>query len=358
MPKIKNLEFLRVVGCFAILALHFGSDFKAFAQECELFDNILRLSRHGQKAVDLFFILSGFFFALKLDTTQSLWTFLKKKLIRMYPVILFSMILFSICAIFGLVKFNFFNSLTDLLLINGTSLVLQWGQGAVSWYVSTLLWVMALLFYVQKYYSRAAANLLVALGTVFSYAMIIHAQKGGIHNHLTTYGYVFSISMLRGFGGIGVGYFIALWYQQYLQNPLTQPFSRSKTLICTALEAIGLYVIIGGLLFHKIKAPNQLFFIAAYAVVIVLFLLRKGWISRLLDHDLWVKLSQYTFAIYICHSLIRSLLKYNIAAKYPKLVTAYPACYALLALVLSVALGVLVYYLVEKPAAKYLKKYL
>ena len=86
--KIKNIEFLRVIGCIAIVLYHLcAKRLGVIFDDISLYDNFYNMTINGNKAVDLFFILSGVFFAIKLDVTKSLWEFLKNKLIRLYPVL-------------------------------------------------------------------------------------------------------------------------------------------------------------------------------------------------------------------------------------------------------------------------------
>ena len=73
------------------------------------------MTKNGNMAVDLFFIISGFFFTLKLNTTKTLWQFLKKKLIRLYPVAIFIFFLGWLGhSLFGLYKLSIYDSILIL----------------------------------------------------------------------------------------------------------------------------------------------------------------------------------------------------------------------------------------------------
>ena len=245
MSKIKNLEFLRVVGCLAILTLHFCSTagFGAY-KSSEVFRQLMSMTSSGQKAVDLFFILSGFFFALKLDVSQSLWSFIKKKLVRLYPPFIFTTLLFMVASWFCSLKFNVYQNVLDILGISGTPMGLGYGSVGLFWYVSTLLWVSAFFFYLRKYFSRHSTNLIIALLAFFSYAFIIQARKGSIANPAAIYGYVFSVAAMRGLGGIGIGYFIGEWYKFYQEKSTAPAIKLPGRLALTVLEGLCIFFII------------------------------------------------------------------------------------------------------------------
>ena len=78
--KIQNIEFLRIIGCIAVIALHFFGtpSFRNLFIDFGWIDKVFIMTRHGYLAVELFFILAGIFFVLTLDTGMSLWEFVKK----------------------------------------------------------------------------------------------------------------------------------------------------------------------------------------------------------------------------------------------------------------------------------------
>lgn len=47
----------------------------------------------------------------------------------------------------------------------------------------------------------------------------------GINHHAKTYNYIYNVALLRAFGGIGTGYFIAQWYNSYYDYIKTFKYS-------------------------------------------------------------------------------------------------------------------------------------
>ena len=119
MGKIKNLEFLRVIGCLAIVLLHLFKSYNlGMFKDISFYSDIMaQFTGNGQKAVELFFILSGFFFAFKLNTSASLSEFIKKKVKRFYPVLIACIILSGIITLFGILKFDLYS---NFLVLFGT----------------------------------------------------------------------------------------------------------------------------------------------------------------------------------------------------------------------------------------------
>ena len=76
MPKIRNIEFLRVIGCLAIILFHILVMHKIFPS-IELYNKFSVIFENGSRAVELFFIISGFFFVYTLDKEKSCFEFLK-----------------------------------------------------------------------------------------------------------------------------------------------------------------------------------------------------------------------------------------------------------------------------------------
>ena len=99
--KFKNIEFLRIIGCIAIILLHLFSakHLHKIFNDIDLYNKFLIMTSNGQKAVDLFFILSGLFFGLKLDVTKPLIEFIKQKLIRVYPLLVYCIALFFLISL-------------------------------------------------------------------------------------------------------------------------------------------------------------------------------------------------------------------------------------------------------------------
>jgi len=357
MQKIRNLEILRIIGFIAVLLLHlFTSRLCKVFPDIEIYNTLGEIFSNGNKAVDLFFILSGFFFALKLNINQSLWHFVKKKLIRFYPVMIFVMICFSFMSLLGFIKFKIYEPIINLLFLNGTPLVMRIGTPGIFWYLSALMWSLVFYFYLLKNYEKKNVNLIIAMIIFLGYGIIIHSLDGEIHSHSRYIESFINIGMLRGLCGVGLGYFIAEWYNSNIEIIKNFTCNIFQKILFTAAEGYCLFFIIYNLLMHKLKYNNQMIFIIFFVFAIVLLLLKKGYISKFLDNDICTKLSKYTFSLYMSHTFIIDSLKGSLWKTHPEIILAHPIINAGGCILLVLIFGIFTYHFIEKPCNEYFKR--
>ena len=231
--------------------------------------------------------------------------FLKKKLIRLYPVLVFVVFASAIIGTLGLIEFSIFDNLLALFLLNGTGLVLKIvNTTAPFWYVSAMLWTMLLFMHLLKNFEKKYVDLLIVLLIFFSYTFIIHALNGRMYGPAFTYYNFINIGMLRAFGGIGLGYLIGEWYKVYSEKIEHAMVSAKTKVVITLSEFACLFFIIYNLLLHNIKFNNRIIFVIVFAITIMLFISKKGSVSKFLDNKIFSKVSRYTYSIYMVHLLV------------------------------------------------------
>lgn len=178
--KFKNIEFLRVVACLAIIIFHlFYKELYFLFPDVTLYSKLRAMTSCGSKAVDLFFMLSGLFFAYKLNTKYSLIDFLKKKIIRFYPVLIFVVIAILLSSVFKILDFNLYEIILVLTGLSGTGLSLTIGPKTICqfWYVSSMMWVLVLYYYLLKNFAKKNVNLFIACSIFFSYTILIQFNR-------------------------------------------------------------------------------------------------------------------------------------------------------------------------------------
>lgn len=355
--KFKNIEFLRIIGCIAIVLFHLfkSNRLGGLFMDIDFYQKLNEMTSCGDKAVELFFIISGIFFALTLKPTQDLWSFVKKKLIRLYPAMLFGIITFFFLSLIFHFKFNFRKNIISLFLLDGTLFQLETGQIGSLWYVPALLWTLVFYFYLRKYYRKEDVNLWISLLVIFGYGFILHTQGGRIYQVQTTYYYIFNIGMLRALAGVGLGYLIGEIYNNKCEI-IRNIKSINLTIFCSIAELSALSFIIINLILHKPHFSNHILFVIIFGMILFLFLIKKGIFSKMLDFDLWGILAKYSYSIFITHVVILNTLRETIWKHHPELIILHPYINIIVTLFLVFAFGVVTYHFVEKPMNNLLNK--
>ena len=66
--KFLNIEILRIIGCISVVFIHlFHQYLYDIFKDIELYGKLASCTGNGNKAVDMFFMISGFLFSLKLN---------------------------------------------------------------------------------------------------------------------------------------------------------------------------------------------------------------------------------------------------------------------------------------------------
>lgn len=360
--KFLNIEFLRIVAIAAILMLHIfhtGMGWHSLNWKIPLYEKMFGLTGNGQKGVDFFFMLSGLFFYLGiLATNYSVkWIyFLKKKIVRMWPVMAFTVLLAFVFSLFDMIDFKYWDNFYSLLFLNGTSLHRMSSNIGISWYCSAMMFHFILFLYLFKNYNSKTVWLIIALGIYTLYTIILQAKGFKINGNWQTFGYVFNVGMMCAWGGIGIGMFIALWYQTYRDKICNYTPSMISKIAISVLEFVCLYFMIHNLMLNKFRHFDQFIFIIDFAAVIILFIARKGFVSQMLNLKIWSFFSKYVYSVFITHQFTVSILKNCFWKVHKDWILAHPVENIVLTFGLILLLGILTYHLVEKPCVDYMKR--
>ena len=355
--KFKNIEFLRFVFASIIVYCHLGlltSSFLSIPSYAKVSLGML----FAQNAVDFFFILSGFFFAFTLKTDVCVFDFLKKKIVRLWPVLAFSIVGYICLNLINVSSYgrDVYNYLYALFFIDNIGITKV--HVGPSWYVSVLVFVSLFYFYLYKALSVKVANLIVGVLTWFSYTYMINYDNGFIRNYILTDSNVFNMGLLRGLGGMGLGIFLCYVYQ-YVQDKI-----HPNKWVCSAVELSVFYWVVFNLIFYNFYITNVMIFIVSFVVLIWLFLNKKGYISQFFDSNISVWLGKISYSLFLTHLLVIYTIKTFWWNQSNMLILKYPNLVLVGIFLISIIFAVLVRILIEKPQNKlfcklgYLKYYL
>jgi peptidoglycan/LPS O-acetylase OafA/YrhL len=165
---------------------------------------------------------------------------------------------------------------------------------------------------------------------------------------------VFNGGIIRAFAGLGIGYFLSMIYKDNIKKIKATTLNIWQKLLVTVFEVYILSFTFYHLCLHKMNYNNPMIIILAFILTIWLFLVKKGYLTRLLENNLSVFLGQFTFSIFLTHKYIIDLWRYYICEAHRQWVIRHSVLNLVMFFVVVAVFGVVVYYLVEKPVTKYL----
>ncbi len=310
------------------------------------------MTTFGYLAVDMFFIMSGFFLMYTFNNSLNVCDFIKKKIIRLWPMVVAYAVIDTLYQYFVYHTPHYipYNQILRILMLDNIGLNIKFFR--ITWYVSVLFWVSLLYFYVIKNFSKKIVDLIVPISVVFCYAFLIHAFKGNVTGHIESRYFIFNAGVMRGIAGIGIGYLIYNFLKTV--KPYTQTV---KNFICyTLAEGILMFFVINNIIFHKIKYNSNFVIIVGFVALFILFLLKRGAISRILDNKYSAIMGRYSYSIFVIHMFVLDAFSFYVWKPHPQFVEAHLYLNLVIPVICAVLAGIVAYHLIEVPAGRYLKK--
>lgn len=310
VQKLKNVEFLRLLFTFCIVAHHMTP--------------VVDFFNEGWLGVEFFFILSGFFLMITFNSERTGGEFVRSKIAHFIPLTVLAAVFNGK---FALIPAN-------MLFLQGTGLAAA--VPPQGWYLGVLFWVTLLYFCILKYFKPEPGKMLIAVLTFW--ALTDNDIGHGLQ---------------RGFAGIGLGCFLAIFWNWMRQK--TYIPTRAKTVAYTCAEA-GLLIYSPVLLFSQALLPeNKVNIYIAYAGLILLFLLKRGKVSQFFEKPFFAKISCCAFAIYMTHIDLTRAAYYHLLERAPNVFDDYKIALIAVNLVWCYLFGLMIWKYVELPATRWLK---
>lgn len=351
MQKIKNIEALRFLFILSIIACHLNQGITNVIDN-PIYKSFCAFTHWSWLSVDFFFIISGFFLFGNINYSQSFISFVIKKLKRLMPTVLGILLISFIVSLFTPYKWVNHENLFAILNIQNVGWTLQLGNNPSSWFVSSLFWGMCFYFYLGKIVSQKVFNFVTACLVFICYAIFVHVPS---KLHLVNYYYFINIGMVRALAGIGLGYFVRMLYNDYSEVIKSQFNTLKSKIIFSVLEIYLFFTLFYYLCFHASSYNNVLFEVIIFLLLFICFLLHKGILSKLLENNVSSFLGKFTYSIFLSHYLIKDLWNIYIMNKCQHFVIYHPIINIVSIFIVSIIVGMLTYYLIEKPSAKFLK---
>lgn len=342
----KNIDSVRFL--FSIIIVYFHilhrNIFKSLNEvQMPNYEALALSCSHTYLIVECFFIIAGFFlfktFVCKKDL--SFKDFVVDKIARLWPVLAFYLLLEG----FGYRQF------LNLFFLQSIGISLE-SQG-INWYISPFFWVLIFYFYLLKNFSLKAVNLVIALCVYFGFVININYLSGSFGRNVI-FDFL-NLGMLRALAGIGIGYFIGNFYMSK-KDKIEKLNSKLSYILFSVFEVLTFGFLIYHFLFSPLQYKNHFIFVIVFSIFFILLLFKKGVVSNVLDKLPIYKLGKYSYSIYVMQQLSFYWLRKSLW-KYSSLLDNVGLTITL-SLLFSFIVGVLTYYLIEKPGRKLIYKIL
>lgn len=346
----RNIEFFRFILIMAIVLFHISNIIKGY--NIPFFKYVFANTRYSFAAVEMFFVIAGFFLFYTMNLKQDFYDFVKHKLIRLFPVILFVFVCGYIISAFTPLEMKHYENFWALILVQNLGITKAYTDIGATWYISCLFWTSCLYFYMYKNIKTEYFNIILSIAIIFCISYIVHSPIIGPICH---YAVFLNCGMLRAISCMGLGYFIWNIYCSKLIKIKTLNLNLVQTLLITVLEGYLTVFIIQNILIKKMDYNNYFILVFAFIILFICLLIKKGYVSKLLDNNFSRFIGRYVYSILITHEMVIRLIVKFFKPSHRDLIINHPYLYFLSLFILIIIIGIITHHLVEKRIINYLK---
>lgn len=347
-----NIDFLRFIFIFFIVNVHLFAKSNLGVYKA-VYSNLTSITRTGYMAVDYFFIIAGFFLLFAFKDLPVI-DFIKKKICKFWPTMFFLFCIYMILGFANIIKLKFYENLLSLFFVDNLGLTLKNGDMWITWFISALLLVSVFYYSLYKFFRKEVANLITGITTFCSYVFLVQQTKGIWGDPFKIIDNIYNVGLLRAIAGIGLGIIVYNIYEHFKDQNYVQT---AKSFLLTSFVELSLFCFIiyeTGL--HRLAFKNKFILIFAFAALLLMFALKRGFVSKFFNKKAFANFGQYVLAIYLTHPIVLLLYKKLVYLKNPELVKTFPIMLVCIIYISIFVFAFLTHYLVEKPGAKNLAK--
>lgn len=346
--KFKNVEILRFFLAWAVVGFHMGIDLHKPLNEIGL-SFLKPYLICGRFAVGCFFVLAFYFLVQGRSVRQSVMTFVCRKWLRLAPLAI-------VTSVFGYIlhRCGYWRWWDWSVNIEQCLLVHEWATWTwpqhepfvyTTWWCSAYMLVSVVYLALVQTLPKRYVPLVLGILAVIAWRLDVCVTGPSKFGMVLAFG-----RCSQAFFYLGMGVLVAYIVRCIEERPMLKPNSRLVTWGYTLAEV----VLMGALLVRLFAAPriamlNLLLTTLCFSALLVLFILKRGYLSRLLENNLSSFLGRYAFAIFIVHPLVLSSACFLLLPHFRTEVAAHPwvvlGCIAGTTMLLAVA-G---YHFVERP---------
>jgi peptidoglycan/LPS O-acetylase OafA/YrhL len=277
--KFLTLDSLRGIAALTVAIFHFSSDWA------------------GYLAVDFFLVLSGFILShsyLYRNNAISTTEFISHRMARLYPLHIFTLIIFIFVSIIIHKHFPYYSDGTIFTLIQNITLTQNIGLNPTeitwnhpSWSISVEFWVNIIFILFITKNTKSSTLFMCALLGLF----VIHNNTGHLDTHYANYYGFINSGMIRGVSSFFIGILSYRIFLQYRDNTTIKKYINYLEIMCIAL--------IMAVVFFRSGKFSQIDFFAPFVFMLVVpvFSIEAGFLSKPLK---WFSyLGTISYSIYL-----------------------------------------------------------
>ncbi len=312
-------------------------------------------------ANEFFFIVSGYFLYFSAKPVEA---FVKERLIRLWPMLAFSIGACGLLRTFHISGQSLnFSDLATLFLLQGTGVSQTPGVNGPAWFICVLFWCSIIFYIMLRIIKRKTTKiitlLLIFIPSFWGFIMNLSVDSRGF---VCTF---ISILMLKGLSLVALGIMLGA-ANEYLNKSNISKFlnydkiNSTLKVLYSIIEFTLAFVIIRYLFFYtKLPHCNELdvvLVIVAFVMMFLMFSNKAGVLSaKILNHKFMDFLGSKAYAIFIMQNFVFLLINNDKLQQLLKPIETRPL-YIILWLAVFILVGLVSYYLVEKPVILIYKK--
>ncbi len=185
--ELKNINFFRILFTLIII---YGHTIQLYIMpqygNLPFFQNLVKHTSFNYGYIcEFFFIISGFFMYYTFSRNTTFKSFIVNKIARLWPVLIFCILIFYILYLFDISNFEKFGNILAAFFIT-QSFVNVHANINVSWYINVIFWTYILYFSLFKIIKPENRVSVVALYTFFAYTILFN--KVNLYSAPTVWG--------------------------------------------------------------------------------------------------------------------------------------------------------------------------
>ena len=355
--KLYNVEFIRFFFSAIIIYYHIlNSNIMDYIGEQKLYETLAKNST-GKLLVECFFLLSGYFlfYSFKKHKDITFGRFTYSKIGRLWPVLAFSIIM-DIIFNPGKGLYTYFFNALFLQAIGFTQ-----NSTGINWYVSPLFWAFLFYFGLHKICKNEKRFCFAtAVITYFTYSLNLIYCSGSFARDV-----IFdslSGGLLRALSGIGLGYLVATVVNSFHENGFTERVQSTKAgkiifrLVISVGEVAALVAIVLNCFVKEYKSKNEFFIVIMFVLLLVCLTTRCGILSMITNNKVFGFFGKYSYSIYMVQQASFYILQKTLWQNSSFVENHALRCLGI-SVIITIVMGIAVYYIIEKPGALLFKKF-